>query len=88
MFVTTLFTTGSATTATAVGLVKVPDELTDTVVTGSLVDSVVVVPVVGVELLVVVVVGVLVVVVATTGSVVVVVLVVVVVVVVATVGVT
>jgi hypothetical protein len=47
--VNTLLTTGSATTATAVGLVNVPDELTDTVVAGSLVDSVVVVPVVGVD---------------------------------------
>ena len=56
--VNTLLTTGSATTATAVGLVSVPDELTDTVVTGSLVDSVVVVPVVGVDcVFVVVVVG-------------------------------
>ena len=55
--VTTLLTTGSAKTATAVGLVNVPDELTDTVVTGSLVDSVVVVPVVGVDCVFVVVVG-------------------------------
>ena len=47
--VKTLLTTGSETTATAVGLVNVPNELTDTVVTVSLVDSVVVVPVVGVD---------------------------------------
>jgi hypothetical protein len=48
-------TTGSATTATCVGLVNVPDVLTETVVGGAVVDNVVVVAV-GVCVVVVVVV--------------------------------
>ena len=64
MLVITLFTTGSETIGTAVGLLNVPDELTDTVVAGWLVDVVVVT--VGAGVVVVVVVGVTVVV---TGSV-------------------